>query len=64
MRSFFDERMNADAAHRERWREGHTEAEQEAIAVAYEEALARIESEGFHCAPLLRRSFERPGVTG
>ena len=30
MRAFFDEQMNADAAHRERWREGRTEAEQEA----------------------------------
>jgi Sulfotransferase family len=64
MRLFFDERMSAGAAHRERWREGHTEAEQQTIAAAYEEALARIESEGFRSAPLLRRSFERPGVTG
>ena len=63
MRRFFDEEMNADAAHRDRWREGHTEAEQAAILEAYEEALGRIEREGFHCAELLRRSYER-GAAG
>jgi hypothetical protein len=51
--------MSAGAAHRERWREGHSEAEQAAIVAAYEAALDRIEAEGFHCAPELRRSFER-----
>ena len=56
--------MNADAAHRERWREGRTEAEQEHLVEAYAAALDRIEGEGFHCAPLLRRSFERAGVVG
>ena len=62
MRTFFDTEMSAEAAHRERWREGHSEAEQEAIVAAYEESLQRIEAEGFHCAPLLRRSYERPGA--
>ena len=64
VRAFFDEEMNADAAHRERWREGRTEAEQEALVDAYAAALDRIEAEGFHCAGLLRRSFERAGVAG
>ncbi len=59
MRRVFDEEMNAGAAHRERWREGHTRAEQDAIVAAYEQALERIEADGFHCAGLLRRSFER-----
>ncbi len=62
MRAFFDERMSADAANRERWREGHTPAEQEAIVAAYEASLDRIERDGFHCAALLRRSFERAAV--
>ena len=65
MRSFFDEQMDAGAAHRERWREGHDEAEQAAITAAYKRALDRIEGEGYHCAEPLRRSFERAaGVAG
>ncbi len=59
MRRFFEREMNAGAAHRERWRDGHTETEQALIVEAYAAALERIEREGFHCAPLLRRSFER-----
>ena len=62
MRAFFDEQMSAEAAHRERWREGLDQAEQEAIAAAYEAALDRIERDGFHCAELLRRSYERTAV--
>jgi hypothetical protein len=64
MRSFFDEEMSADAAHRERWREGHTLPEQEAIEAAYEASLERIERDGFHCAELLRRSYEQSAVAG
>lgn len=59
LREFFDQRMSAGAAHRERWREGHSEAEQAVIVAAYEAALERISAEGFHCAPELTRSFER-----
>ncbi len=64
MHRFFDEQMNADAAHRERWREGRSPGEQQRLVEAYAAALDRISSEGFHCAPLLRRSFERAGVAG
>jgi Sulfotransferase family len=59
MRDFFEEKMNADAAHRERWREGLDEAAQAEITRAYEATLDRLEREGYHCAPALRRSFER-----
>ncbi len=59
MREFFDARMNADAAHRERWRVGLDESEQERITELYEETLGRLEDEGYHCAPVLRRSYER-----
>lgn len=59
IRRFFDAEMNADAAHRERWRTGLTEAEQEGVVELYETTLARIESEDYHCAPVLRRSYER-----
>lgn len=59
MRRFFDSEMSADAAHRERWRQGLDEAEQAEITAAYEATLARLEAEGYHCAPVLRRSYER-----
>ena len=59
MREFFDTEMSADAAHRERWRKGLDEAEQERITELYEATLERLEREGYHCAPVLRRSYER-----
>jgi hypothetical protein len=64
MRKFFEERMSAGAAHRERWREGYTQAQQDEIQTAYEAALQRLERDGFHCAEVLRRSFERTAVAG
>lgn len=59
MRTFFDDEMNAENAHRERWREGLTEAEQSAVVARYEQALERIEAEGYHCAEILRANYER-----
>jgi Sulfotransferase family len=59
MREFFDTEMNADAAHRERWRKGLSEDEQAEIVALYEQTLDRLEAEGYHCAPVLRRSYER-----
>ena len=59
MRAFFDTEMNAENAHRERWREGLDEAQQAAVVARYEAALDRIEREGYHCATLLRTSYER-----
>jgi hypothetical protein len=59
MREFFEEKMNADAAHRERWREGLDDAAQAEITRIYEDTLDRLEAEGYHCAPALRRSYER-----
>jgi len=64
MRRLFEEEMNADAAHRERWREGRSGDEQRAIVSAYESVLERIEREGYHCAEILRRSYERTAVAG
>ena len=58
MREFFDAEMSADAAHRERWRKG-LDAEAAEIIRLYEAALDRLEAEGYHCAPVLRRSYER-----
>ena len=51
--------MNAQNAHRERWREGLDEAQQQAVVARYEGALDRIEREGYHCASLLRTNYER-----
>jgi hypothetical protein len=59
MREFFEQEMNADAAHRERWRKGLSDAEQAEVVGLYEQALERLEAEGYHCAPVLRRSYER-----
>ncbi len=59
MREFFETEMNADAAHRERWRKGLSEAEQEEIIELYEATLKRLDDEGYHCAAILRRSYER-----
>jgi hypothetical protein len=58
LREFFEAEMNADAAHRERWRKGLTEAEQEEIVELYERTLDRLSDEDYHCAPVLRRSYE------
>lgn len=59
MREFFEQEMNADAAHRERWRKGLSDGDQAEIVGLYEQALDRLEAEGYHCAPVLRRSYER-----
>lgn len=59
MREFFDTEMNAGAANRERWRKGLREAEAAEVTALYEAALERLERQGFHCAPVLRRSHER-----
>jgi hypothetical protein len=59
MRAFFEAEMNASAAHRERWRQGLDAESQADIIRRYEEALGQLEAEDYHCAPVLRRSYER-----
>jgi hypothetical protein len=59
MREFFDAEMNADAAHRERWRKGLSESEQQGVVSHYERAIEQLETEDYHCAPVIRRSYER-----
>lgn len=58
MRQFFEEEMSASNAHKERWREGLSEEAQAGLVREYERTLERLESEGFHCAPQLRRAYE------
>jgi hypothetical protein len=62
MREFFTQQMNADAAHRERWREGLDQAEQEQVRERYDDALAQLEREGHHSARSLRRSYGQAPV--
>jgi hypothetical protein len=59
MREFFESEMNADAAHRERWRQGLSEDDQAEIVRLYEATLERLEADGYLCAAVLRRSYER-----
>lgn len=59
MRGFFDGEMSADAAHKDRWREGLSPERQAGLAREYGRVLERLEREGFHCAPQLRAAFER-----
>ena len=59
MRAFFEDEMSASAAHRERWREGLAADQQENLVLEYEKTLDRLEREGFHCAPELRRAYEQ-----
>ena len=58
MREFFEQEMSASAAHRERWREGLTAEQQEALTGEYEKTLDRLAREDFHCASQLRRAYE------
>jgi sulfotransferase family protein len=59
MREFFDTEVSADAAHRERWREGLDAGEQAELTTAYEDMLGRLEADGATAAPVLRRVLER-----
>jgi hypothetical protein len=59
MRAFFEAEMNAGAAHRERWREGLDAESQADIVRRYEKALDQLEAKDYHCAPVLRRAYER-----
>ncbi len=59
MRKFFEDEMSASAAHKERWREGLTEEQQQTLVAEYEKTLERLEREDFHCAAVLRRAYEQ-----
>ena len=59
MRDFFELHMTGLAANQGRWREGLDAAEQGQVTEHYEAMLSRLEREEYHCAPLLRRTYER-----
>jgi Sulfotransferase family len=59
VRRYFKRRMSADRAHRDRWRADLTDEGAEQVIRHYEAALDRLEADGVHCAPLLRRVYEQ-----
>ena len=59
MRDYFDRQISPQASHKDRWREQLSDAEQQALAEEYGRMLERIDAEGYHCASLLRRTYER-----
>ncbi len=61
MRDFFASQMSADAAHRERWREGLGGIARRRVQHKYEGTLAALEREGNHAARPLIDAYERLG---
>jgi hypothetical protein len=59
VRRYFRRRMSSDRAHQDRWREGLSRSAQEEVLRYYEQTLERLEADGIHCAPLLRRVYEQ-----
>jgi hypothetical protein len=58
VRRYFKRRMSADRANRDRWRRDLSDEGAEQVMHHYEATLDRLESDGVHCAPLLRRVYE------
>ncbi len=61
MREFFSSQMSADAANRERWREGLGALGRRRVQHKYERTLQRLEREGNHAARPLIDAYERLG---
>jgi hypothetical protein len=61
VREFFDSQMSADAAHRERWRQGLGAIGRRRVRRKYERTLERLEREGNHAARPLIDAYERLG---
>jgi hypothetical protein len=59
-RRYFRKRMTSEEANVERWRRGVSARKADRIEALYAEALDRLEGAGARCAPLLRRTYERP----
>lgn len=62
MHEYFEREVTATNAHRDRWRDGLDPDAQEELRRAYEQTLERLARDGIHCAPELRRSYERVGA--
>ena len=59
IRDYFEREVSAANAHRDRWRDGLSEPEQDELSRRYERTLERLAQDGVHCAPELRRTYER-----
>jgi hypothetical protein len=59
MRRFWRNRITPGLAKRGRWRDRVNDRRQRRIEGAYAETLDRLERDEIHCAPVLRRNFER-----
>jgi hypothetical protein len=59
MRRYFRRHMKPWDANIGRWREGLSERKQASVLRRYERILDDLEAAGVHCAPLLRRVYER-----
>jgi len=60
MKRFFLRSMTPELAHSDRWRAGLSDRRAAELQRAYEEIVAGFEADGIACAPLLRRTLERP----
>ncbi len=58
MLNYFQNRVKDRNAHLERWRENVPKRHQDEIEAEYREILDRLEADGVHCAPQLRRTYE------
>lgn len=58
MLDYFQSRVKDRNAHLERWRGSVPGRRQDEVEAIYVEMLERMEADGVHCAPQLRRSYE------
>ena len=61
MRAYFQREMSAERANTERWRQGVSPRRAVELERAYGEVVAGLEADRVRCAPLVRRTLERPG---
>jgi hypothetical protein len=59
IRAYFDRHVTAENAHRERWRTGLSDEDQEELRRRYEETLERLAGDRVGGAAELRRAYER-----
>ena len=62
MRAFFEDEMSADGRTQGAVARGAEPEQQDGLVLEYEKTLDRLEREGFHCAPELRRAYEHQPV--
>lgn len=58
VRQWFETTVSPGNLNSGRWRSGLSDEEKRAISAHYERTLERLDAEGYHCVPLLRRAYE------